>query len=73
MHTYHVSTFCTLKDGHSFTGNVMEIFEVVFVINGLVSPSQETIAGILQITSPNLEPLMSEVNEVPFIEHLNGR
>jgi len=73
MQTYHILTYCALSEDHPFTDNVMETVSVAIVFNGENPPSKETISGLLHIIAPSLEPLMSEVSEVPYVSRLNGR
>lgn len=73
MRTWHISTFCHIDEDFIDMKRVMMTAEVVLVINSDNPPGQNFIAGLLGEIAPGLHPLLSEINEVPYVPHLNGR
>jgi len=71
MRTFHVSTFCRILPPEINRNMVMEMVEINIVINTLTPPDIVVMAGLLKIIAPNVEPILSHVNEVEHVPNLN--
>jgi len=67
MRTFHVSTFCDTDGIVLDPDQVMPLIEIVFVINLKSPPSEHIIQEIIERIVPEVKPVLSEVNEVPYV------
>jgi len=66
MKTWHIRTYCSINIPEINPEKVLSVVSVSLVMNCDDVPSEIVVGGLLKMIAPGLDPMISEIDELPY-------